>query len=126
MGGIGVPERVDRGVFGEATLAYHELEGLLEGGGREKRLLVPSGEQPGPGARAASRPSTAPGSTRPGAPSSLCPLCPVGRGPACAGGRCPRPAAASLPADAAHKHRSSADTCGLSSVVPRPAGSALP
>jgi hypothetical protein len=51
MGGIGVPERGHRGVFGEATLADHELQGLLEGGRRERRLLVPSGEQPGPRAR---------------------------------------------------------------------------
>jgi hypothetical protein len=126
MSGRGVPKRVNRGVFGEATLAYHERKGLLEGGRRERRLLVPSGAQPGPRARAASIPATAPGSVRPGAPRGLCPLCPVGHGPAGAGGRCPRPAAASLPVGAAHKHRSSADTCGLSSVVPRPAGSALP
>ena len=52
MSGIGVPKRVHRGVFGEATRAHHELEGLLEGGRRERRLLVSSGEQPGPGARA--------------------------------------------------------------------------
>jgi hypothetical protein len=51
-GGIGGPERVNRGIFGEATLAYHELNGLLEDGRRERRLLVPSGAQPGPRARA--------------------------------------------------------------------------
>ena len=34
MGGIGVPQRVNRGVFGEATLAYHALKGLLEGSRR--------------------------------------------------------------------------------------------
>jgi hypothetical protein len=32
--GLGVPARVNRGVLGEATLAYHELQGLLEGGRR--------------------------------------------------------------------------------------------
>jgi hypothetical protein len=47
-----MPERVNRGVFGEATLAYHELTGRLEGGRRERRLLVSSGAPPGPGARA--------------------------------------------------------------------------
>ncbi len=52
MGRLGVPERVHRGVFGEATLAYHELRGRLEGGRRERRLRGPSGEPPGPGARA--------------------------------------------------------------------------
>ena len=51
MRGRGVPKRRNRGVFGEATLAHHELQGLLEGGRRERRLLVSSGEQPGPGAR---------------------------------------------------------------------------
>jgi hypothetical protein len=51
MGGIGVPQRVNRGVFGEATLTHHALKGLLQGSRRERRLLVPSGEQPGPGAR---------------------------------------------------------------------------
>ena len=43
---------MNRGVFGEATLAYHERKGLLEGGRRERRLLEPSGAQPGPRARA--------------------------------------------------------------------------
>jgi hypothetical protein len=51
MRGIGVPQRVHRGVCGEATLAHHELESLLESGRRERRLLVSRGEQPGPGAR---------------------------------------------------------------------------
>jgi hypothetical protein len=60
MRGRGVPKRVHRGVFGEATLAHHELQGLLEGGRRERRLLVSSGEPPGPGAR-----------TRPVDPSQL-------------------------------------------------------
>ena len=40
---------MDGGILGEATLAHHELEGLLEGGRRERRLLVSSGEQPGRG-----------------------------------------------------------------------------
>jgi hypothetical protein len=60
MRGIGVPKRVNRGVFGEATLAHDKLQGLLEGGRRERRLLVPRREQPGPGAR-----------TLPGDPSPL-------------------------------------------------------
>ncbi len=47
--GLGVPQRVNRGVFGEAALAHHELKGLLQGGRRERRLPVPSGEQPGSG-----------------------------------------------------------------------------
>jgi hypothetical protein len=42
---------VNRGVCGEAPLAHHERAGLLEGGRRQRRLLVPSGAQPGPGAR---------------------------------------------------------------------------
>jgi hypothetical protein len=49
MGRIGVPQRRDGGILGHATLAYHELEGLLKGGRRERRLLVPGGEQPGAG-----------------------------------------------------------------------------
>jgi hypothetical protein len=68
MGGIGVSERVNRGVFGEATLADHALKGLLEGSRRERRLLVPSGEPPGPGAR-----------TRPVEPPQL--QGPFGQGP---------------------------------------------
>ena len=46
-----MPERVDRGVCGAATPADHARDGLLEGSGRERRLLGPSGEPPGPGAR---------------------------------------------------------------------------
>jgi hypothetical protein len=52
MHGVGMPERVDRGVFGEAALAHHELKGLLEGSRRQGRLLMPSWEQPWPGAGA--------------------------------------------------------------------------
>jgi hypothetical protein len=33
MGRIGVPQRMDGGIFGDATLAHHRFEGLLEGGG---------------------------------------------------------------------------------------------
>jgi hypothetical protein len=51
LGGLGVSERMTRGVFGAATLAGHALRGRLEGSRRERRLLVPSGEHPGPGAR---------------------------------------------------------------------------
>jgi hypothetical protein len=51
MRGRGVPKRVHRGVVGEATLAHHARTGLLEGGRRERRLLVSRGEPPGPGAR---------------------------------------------------------------------------
>ena len=50
--GRGVPERVERGLVGEATLAPHAREGLREGGRRERRLLVSSGAPPGSGARA--------------------------------------------------------------------------
>ena len=126
MRGIGVPKRVHRGVFGEATLAHHELQGLLEGGRRERRLLVSSGEHTrAGGAHAASttrhrsRVRSATGTKR-----SL---------PPCALSDTDQHAlrinvrdlsAASLPVGAAHTPRSSADTCGLSSVVPRPAGSA--
>jgi hypothetical protein len=78
------------------------------------------------GAHAARRPVTAPGCVRPRAPSGLGPLGPGGHGPACAEDHGPRPVAASLPVGAAHTPRSSADPCGPSSVVPRPAGSALP
>src|ERR671922_2967957 len=52
MGGVGVPQRMDGGILGNATLAYYQLEGLLKGGRRERRLLVPGGEQPGAGPRA--------------------------------------------------------------------------
>ena len=51
MSGRGVPTRGHGGVGGEATLAHHERNGLLEGGRRERRLLVSRGEHPGPGAR---------------------------------------------------------------------------
>ena len=75
MRGVGVPQRVDGGLLGEATLAHHELEGLLEGGRRERRRLVSGGEQPGPGVlRAASRPATAPGSVWPRAQAVFTPL----------------------------------------------------
>jgi hypothetical protein len=52
MRGVGVSERVERRIFGEATLAHHALESLLEGGRRERHPLVSSGEQPGAGALA--------------------------------------------------------------------------
>jgi hypothetical protein len=50
MRGIRVPKRVNRGVFGKAALTHHARQGLLQGGRRERRLPVPSGEQPGSGA----------------------------------------------------------------------------
>jgi hypothetical protein len=49
MGGIGVPQRLDGGILGNATPAYHPLEGLLEGSRRERRLLGPGEEPPGVG-----------------------------------------------------------------------------
>jgi hypothetical protein len=49
--GVGVAERVDGGIFGEATLAHHALEGLLEGGRREGRLLGSGGWDGGFGGR---------------------------------------------------------------------------
>jgi hypothetical protein len=48
--GVGMPECMDRSVFGETALAYHEFKGLLEGSRRQGHLLVPSREPPGPGA----------------------------------------------------------------------------
>jgi hypothetical protein len=51
MGGIGVSQRVHRGVFGEAPLAHHARQGRLQSSGRERRLLVSSGAHPGPRAR---------------------------------------------------------------------------
>jgi hypothetical protein len=33
MGRIGVPQRMDGGICGDATLAHHRFEGLLAGGG---------------------------------------------------------------------------------------------
>jgi hypothetical protein len=125
-GGLGVAARGERGVVGEATRAYHARAGLRAGGRRARRRLVSSGEPPGPGARAASRPATAPGAVRPRAPSGLCPLGPGGRGPASAGGRWPRPGAASLPAGAAPQPSCAADPCGRSRLAPRPAGRAPP
>ena len=50
MGGVGMPERVAGGIFRDAVLAHHELEGLLEGGRRQGCLRVPGREQPGSGA----------------------------------------------------------------------------
>jgi hypothetical protein len=59
---------MNRGVFGEATLAGHARQGLPEGRCRERRLPVARGAHPGPRAR-----------TRPGEPQPL--QGPVGRGP---------------------------------------------
>ena len=49
MGRIGVPQRMDGGIFGETTLAHHRVERILEGGGGQGYWLAPGGEQPGPG-----------------------------------------------------------------------------
>jgi hypothetical protein len=43
LGGLGVPPRREGGLLGKATLAYHQLEGLLPRGRRERRLLGPGG-----------------------------------------------------------------------------------
>jgi hypothetical protein len=52
MGGVGLAQRVDGGVVGEAALAQHAPEGLLERRRRQGRRLVPGREPPGPGALA--------------------------------------------------------------------------
>jgi hypothetical protein len=49
MGGRGVTQGVDGGIFGNPALAHHRCERLLEGGGGQGRRAMPGGEHPGAG-----------------------------------------------------------------------------
>jgi hypothetical protein len=124
--GGGVPARGAGGVLSEAALAPHARAGLLEGGGRERRLLVSSGAHPGPGAR--DLPIGSPPLQGPFGPGHIAVLAPVALADPDqhAVGRGPRPVDGSLPSGAAHRPRSSVGTCGPPGFPPSPRGSALP
>jgi hypothetical protein len=48
-GRLGVPQRMDGSIFGEAALAHHRCDGRLEGGGGQGCGAVPGWKHPGAG-----------------------------------------------------------------------------